>query len=74
MPPFTTAMVLICALSTPPQNCTRDNALHYTEIPFTCSIDDPKLHPAPILKAADSDPIRPPTYYIKTACAPPPKK
>ncbi|MGQ0674940.1 MAG: hypothetical protein ACT4N4_02475 [Rhodospirillales bacterium] len=73
MPPFTTAMVLICALSTPQQNCTRETALHYTEIPFTCSIDDPKFRPSPILAAADSDPIRPPTYYIKTACAAPPK-
>ena len=73
MPPFTTAMVLICALSTPPQNCNRENALHYTEIPFTCSIDDPKLRPSPILNAAHSDPILPPTYYVKTSCVSPAK-
>ncbi len=70
MPPFTTAMVLICALSTPPQNCTKETALHYTEIPSTCSIADPQFRPSPILAAADSDPIRPPFYYIKTNCAP----
>lgn len=73
MPSFTTAMVLICMLSTPPQNCTKENALHYTEIPSTCSVDEPSWRPSPILAAAHSDPIRPPTYYIKTVCAPPGK-
>jgi hypothetical protein len=73
MPPYTTALVLICALTTPQPTCNKDTALYYTEIPFTCSIDDPKLRPSPILAAADSDPIRPPRYYIKTSCAAPTK-
>ena len=68
---LTTATVLICALSTPSQNCTPQNAMHYTEIPLACSVEDPPYRPSAHLPAADSDRMRAPRYYVKTICAPP---
>lgn len=70
MPPLTAAVVLVCAMSMPPDKCTAQTALYSTEIPLKCSINHPEFRPQPLLPAQNTAEWRDWKYYFKTSCVP----
>ena len=68
MTPFTTAIVLVCTMSMPPDKCTDQTALHRMEMPLTCSTEQPQFNPSPLFPAMNSQDWKDGHYYFKTRC------
>lgn len=65
----TTAIVLVCALSMPPAQCTDKTALYRAEIANVCTKDQPQFNPSPMLPPGNDPALRDWHYYFKTRCS-----
>ena len=66
--PATTAIVLVCALSMPADQCTDKTALYRAEIPMICSKVNPQFNPSPMLPPRNEAALKDWHYYFKTRC------
>ncbi len=66
--PATTAIVLVCALSMPPDQCTDKTALYRAEIPMICNKENPQYNPGPMLPQRGDTALKDWHYYFKTRC------
>lgn len=64
----TAAIVLVCAMSTPSDQCTDKTALYRAEVPGVCSKENPQFNPSPLLPARGDAALKDWHYYFKTRC------
>ena len=66
--PTTAAIVLVCSMAMPTDQCTDKTALYRAEIPMVCSKQNPTYNPSPLLPARGDQALKDFHYYFKTRC------